>query len=171
MESLESRSFYVAPFAMDGEFLGVGEWRLADLSVKWLEFVGEVLHAGGSAFNKPLPSPFELVSLRFTSVQETALASFVFDGRPVASSLYLSGGSMVVEHELTRSFVNSMRAVDLVRQSQLTPEPFKEIFSISQRPIHIVISWPTESEEVGGTICELNSHFAAAFLLNKKLAR
>jgi len=161
-QSPTNKTYYVAPFVFNGEFLGVAEWNVSDLSVRWLGFARELLCASGSSFKCSLPDPFERVSLKFTSTQGAALVNFELDGMPAASSVYLRGDNMVTELEVLQMFVKSMRGVEAVRRTQATSEPFNEIFSVTERPLHIVIPWPTD-EKNDSIIRELNNHFAVAF--------
>ena len=159
-----SHTFHAAPFAFNGESLGVGAWQLSALSARWLDFAREVLRAGGASFNNTLPPPFQRVGLCFTSVRGAALATFSLDGVPVASSAYLRGGDAVAERQLLEMFVDSIRRVDVVRESQTTSQPFAEAFGISERPLHVVVAWGRSVEEDAEMIAQLGTHFAGAFL-------
>lgn len=161
--------FHAAPFAFDGELLGVGAWQVSGLSPRWIEFAREVLRAGGSAFHGPLPSPFERIGLRFTSASGAALATFSLDGVPVASSAYLRGDDLTAERQLLAMFVESVRRVDIVRKSQRTSQPFVEAFSIAERPLHVAIAWGVSEGDDASMIAELGTHFAAAFLYGREI--
>ena len=163
MPKSEYQSFYAAPFAIDGELLGVGAWQLSALSPRWLTFAREVLKSAGAQFNGCLPPPFERVALRYTSAGEAALATFCIGAVPVASSAYLRGGDTVAERQLLEMFVGSARRSEVVRQCQKTREPFAEVFSISERPLHTVIAWGTQGSDAD-IISQLGNHFAGAFL-------
>jgi len=52
-------SFFSAPFTVDGELMGVGEWRVSDLSPRWLRFCEDLL-SQREAFQTPLPGPLAL---------------------------------------------------------------------------------------------------------------
>ena len=62
-------------------------------------------------------------------------------------------------------FVESVRRVEIVRKSQKTSQPFVEAFSISERPLHVVIAWGVSQDDDNNMIAELGTHFAAAALL------
>jgi len=167
MSKAIAQVFHAAPFAFDGELLGVGAWQVSALSPRWVEFGREVLRTGGSAFHGPLPSPFERVGLCFTSVSGPALATFSLDGVPVASSAYLRGDDLTAERQLLEMFLESVRRVDIVRKTQRTSQPFVEVFSIAERPLHVVISWGVSEGDDGSMIAELGTHFAAAFFYGR----
>lgn len=158
------QTFHVAPFAFNGELQGIGAWQISALSNRWLDFARDVLRVGGASFASLLPAPFERVGLRFTSARGAALATFSLDAMVVASSAYLRGADTAAERELLAMFVESLRRVDAVRQSQAVSEPFAEVFGFSERPLHIVVAWGSSSEEDGEMIAQLGTHFAGAFL-------
>ncbi len=158
------RIYYAAPFAVDGELLGVGAWRLSSLSPRWLEFCRKLLQSAGTAFDDSLPAPFERVGLKFTASRGAALATFSIESIPVASSAYLRGQEPAVEQQLLKMFVESARNVGVVRQCQKTLQPFAEVFKLSERPLHVVIAWGGARESDAGVIVELGNHFAAAYL-------
>ena len=167
MTHAPSQVFYAAPFAFDGELAGVGPWQMSALSPRWLGFSREVLGAGGAAFQRLLPPPFERVGLRFTSSGGAGFATFSLDGAPVASSAYLRGDDLVAERQLLEMFVDSVRRVDAVRASQTSSQQFAEVFSISERPLHVVVAWGSLSEQDSEMIAQLGTHFAGAFLYGR----
>ena len=167
MSQTATPRFYVAPFAFDGELQGIGAWQMSALSNRWLDFGRDILRSGGASFGGLLPPPFEHVGLRFTSAHGAALATFSLGGVPVASSAYLRGEDAVAERELLEMFVDSLRRVDAVRQSQTTSQPFAEVFGISERPLHVVVAWGASSEEDSQMIAQLGTHFAGAFLYGR----
>ena len=162
-----TQTFHVAPFAFNGEPQGIGAWQMSALSNRWLDFGRDVLCAGGASFSSLLPAPFERVGLRFTSARGAALATFSLDGALIASSAYLRGDDIAAERELLAMFVESLRRVDAVRQTQTTSQPFAEVFGISERPLHVVVAWGSSSVEDGEMIAQLGTHFAGAFLYGR----
>jgi hypothetical protein len=159
------QTFHVAPFAFNGELQGIGGWQMSALSKRWLDFGRHILRAG--SFSGLLPAPFERVGLRFTSARGAALATFSLDGVLVASSAYLRGDDVVAERELLEKFVESLRRVDAVRQSQGASQPFAEIFGILERPLHVVVAWGSSPGEDSEMIAQLGTHFAGAFLYGR----
>ena len=158
-----TQTFY-APFAIDGALLGIGAWQVSALSARWLEFSREVLRSGGPVFDRYLPVPFDRVRLRFSSVPGVALATFSIGATPAASSAFLRGTHSTAERELLQMFVESARRVKIVQRASARPEPFAKAFTISERPLHVVIAWGTEQDDDAQTVSELSTHFAAAFL-------
>jgi hypothetical protein len=140
---------------------------MSALSPRWLGFSREVLGAGGSTFQCLLPPPFDRVGLRFTSSRSAGLATFLLDGAPVASSAYLRGEDLVADRQLLEMFVDSVRRVEVVQASQTSPQPFAEVFSISERPLHVVVAWGSSPEHDLEMIAQLGNHFAGAFLYGR----
>lgn len=162
-----TQTFHVAPFAFNGESQGIGAWQMSALSNRWLDFGRDVLRVGGASFSSLLPPPFERVGLRFTSAGGAALATFSLDGAVVASSAYLRGDDIIAERELLEMFVESLRRVDTVRQTQTRSQPFAEVFGILERPLHVVVAWGSSSIEDGEMIAQLGTHFAGGFLYGR----
>jgi len=167
MTQSASQAFHVAPFAFNGELQGVGAWQMSALSKRWLDFGRDVLRAGGLSFSSLLPAPFERVGLRFTSASGAALATFSLDGAVVVSSAYLRGDDIAAERELLEMFVQSLRRVDAVRQTQTTSQPFAEVFGISERPLYVVVAWGLSPGEDSEMVAQLGTHFAGAFLYGR----
>jgi hypothetical protein len=166
MTQSASQTFYVAPFAFNGELQGIGAWHMSALSKRWLDFGREILRSRGASFNSLLPAPFERVGLRFTSAQGAALATFSLDGALVASSAFLRGDEAVAERELLKMFVASLQRMDAVRQSQTASQPFSEVFGISERPLHVVVAWGSPEED-SQMVAQLGTHLAGAFLYGR----
>lgn len=164
--TIPRQTFYVAPFSCDGDLLGFVEWDVATLSDRWLSFCRGLLSTHGPNFTATLPGPLHRVGLRFTSAQGAALATFSFDGVPVASSALLRGEAPAVERELLTMFVQSARRLDIVRSSQKCSEPFTEVFGIHNRPLHTVIAFGGSDD--ANIIPELGNHLAGAFLHTKR---
>jgi hypothetical protein len=158
--------FFAAPFAIDGESMGVGEWRLADLSPRWLEFCRQLLASGGEALRKTLPAPFDRVAVRFTAAGAAALGTFHVGDQLVASAAYLRGDDPSPEQELLAMFVQSLRRTAAVQQSRAGAEPFGAVFGLTQRPLHVVVPWgtPAVTEEDEEVVQQLGTHLAGAFL-------
>ncbi len=158
---MNGQLFYAAPFAVDGEFFGVAQWDIADLSPRWLEACHVLLRNREPNFTSPLPPPLQSVELRFTSARGAALATYSSTGVPFASSALLRGEDAAAEQQLLSLFVHSARGLHIVRASQKTPEPFAEIFAVAERPLHAVIVFG--SADHGEAAAEFSTHLAAAF--------
>jgi hypothetical protein len=72
----ELTSFFVAPFAIDGEPEGVGRWELDKLSPKWLAMCDQYLELHGTSFDLPWPDGLSHIRTKFTSASGTALVNF-----------------------------------------------------------------------------------------------
>jgi len=158
-------SFFAAPFAVDGELMGVAEWHVSDLSPRWLRFCEDLL-SQREAFKTPLPGPLAHLELRFTSAQGAALATFLASGQLVVSAAYLRGDNPDAEQELLSMFVESLRRSAFVQCSQAGQEPFGAVFGLNQRPLHVVVAWanPRVADNDEELVRELGNHLAAAFL-------
>jgi hypothetical protein len=158
--------FYSAPFASDGELVGVGQWRLADLSPRWLEFCRQLLVSQGGRFRTALPGPLNRLQLSFTSAEGVALVTFSVAGQIAASAVYLRGENPAAEQEMLAMFVESVRRTAVVQQGQAGREPFQAAFGLTERPLHVVVAWgnPAVNDEDSGLVTELGNHMAAAFL-------
>lgn len=165
-DASDKAGFFVAPFAIDGELMGVGEWRLADLSPRWLEFSRQLRACGGDSFRTTLPAPLDRLAVRFTSAGGAALATFQVGGKLVASAAYLRGDNAGAEQQLLGLFVESLRRVAVVQQARAGAEPFGAVFGLTQRPLHVVVAWgtPDVAEEDEEAVQELGTHLAGAFL-------
>lgn len=161
-----SGMFYAAPFASDGELVGIGQWRLADLSPRWLEFCRQLLAEQGERFRTALPGPLSRLQLSCTSAEGAALVTFSVGAQIAASALYLRGENPDAEQEVLAMFVESLRRTAIVQQSQAGREPFQTAFALKERPLHVVVAWgnPAVNEEDSGLVTELGNHMAAAFL-------
>lgn len=161
-------SFFVAPFGIDGEFVGIGEWNLSQLSSEWLQFCADLL-SEGDVFQTILPKPLNRFELKFTSEDGAAMATFSADGQIVASALYLRGDDRRSELDVLRMFVESLRRTKIVQSSQSCNKPFESVFTLSQRPLHIVVPWanPLVSSQDQDLVKELGNHIGGAFLCLK----
>ena len=88
----QTPDYFIAPFAADGELIGVAGRSLSELSPRWLDFCHELLAAQGDTFRcqVPLP-PLHHVTLQVTSGNGTALVSFAAHDQPVSSAVALTG--------------------------------------------------------------------------------
>jgi hypothetical protein len=158
--------FYAAAFAPDGDLVGVGKWRLADLSPRWLEFCRQFLAQRGERFRTALPGPLHRLELTLTSAEGAALATFGVAGQIAASAVYLRGENPSAEQQVLVMFAESLRRTAIAQRCQLGAAPFQAALGLSERPLHVVVAWgnPSVSEEDYGLVTELGNHMAAAFL-------
>ena len=158
--------FFVAPFANAGELVGVGAWELSALSPEWLGLCERMLRELGPTFHVALEGPLSHLEIKLTSAGGAGLGTFYAHGHIVISTAYLRGLETHSEDEMLQMFVSSLRRVELVQRFRTDESPFGEIFSVSERPLHVVVAWgnPNVSEEDERLIEELSNHFAGAFL-------
>jgi hypothetical protein len=159
-------SFFAAPFAVDGELLGIGSWRASDLSPRWLRVCERLLAEGGHAFRSALGPELPHLEVQFTSANGAGIGTFFAGGAIGISAAYLRGQDAGTEREVLEMFVRSLRATPLVQQAKATDLPFEGVFQLRERPLHVVVPWgnPTMSEQDEEIIGELSNHFAAAYL-------
>src|SRR5688572_4005152 len=159
--------YFVAPFAPDGELIGVAGRALAELSPKWLGFCHEMLASNGAAFRCPIPlSPLQHITLQVTAGSGTALVSLLVNDQPASSAVALTGQESAAESEVLKMFVASMRRVPLVQQAATTSKPFEAVFGLAERPLYIVIPWanPRISDADRELVQQLENHLAGALL-------
>jgi hypothetical protein len=163
---MSSGTFYAAPFAVDGEPIGIGSWSVSDLSPDRLKVCERMLAEGGSVFRSPFASPLSHLEVRFTSANGAAMATFFANGKVAVSAAYLRGEDPAIEQEVLEMFVTSLKNVDLVKRAKASQSPFQGVFLVRERPLHVVVPWgnPDVSEEDDDVIGEVSNHFAAAYL-------
>ena len=134
--------YFVAPFAPDGEPIGVAGRLLSELSPKWLGFCHELLASKGEAFRCAIPlPPLQHITLQVTAGSGTALVSFLVNDQPASSAVALTGQDPAAEADVLRMFVDSMRRVPLVQQTAATGKPFESLFTLAVRPVYVVVLW------------------------------
>ncbi|MFS2205191.1 hypothetical protein [Variovorax sp. Varisp36] len=171
-EPFIATSFFVAAFGIDGEFVGIKKESLDSLSDKWIYICRDYLRHYGEDFDVPWSGNLSHIRTKFTSEAGAALATFSVDGK-IASSIALSTGfSKEAELLVLKMFANSLRRIEIVKNSAKSSEPFEEIFSIDDRPLMILVQWadPEISEQDLHLIRELSLHFAAAYLMQDRPA-
>jgi hypothetical protein len=158
--------FYAAPFTSGGELVGIKQWRIADLSPRWLEFCRQCLAEQGASFRTALPGTLNRLQVSFTSAEGAALVTFTAGGQIAASAAYLRGENPTAERELLAMFVESLRRTPIVQKSQSGYEPFQAALGLKERPLHVVVAWgnPAVDVEDSRLVTELGNHMAAAFL-------
>ncbi|WP_267123466.1 hypothetical protein [Xanthomonas sacchari] len=170
MKLSDKNSFCVAAFSADGSLVGTHQWEISSLSSRWLDVCIEYLDHHGTSFNAPWSGSLAHISTQFTSSEGVALVTFSSNGRPEASILLASGKSKEADLSVMKLFINSLVGVEFVQNSANIEEPFREMLSISERPLMVVVAWGDEGKDsqVYTVIRELSLHLAAAyFLINK----
>ena len=162
--------FFVAPFALDGEFLGIGSLEVSGFSPKWLAICESILRQHGPLFRISMGQMLTYLEIELTSANGVGLSTFYAKGEAVISAAYLSGRDAEAERTVSRMFVDSLRSIPIIQQAKGSERPFESVFMIPERPLHVVVVWtnPNVSPEDFQLLQELSSHFAAAFLFCEK---
>ena len=162
--------FYIAPFAIDGEQLGLAYWEMATLSGEWLASCEKHLQQHGLCFDAPWSGNLSHIETKFTAASGVALATFRADGKIAASVLLASGRVPASESEVMDSFVQSLRKVRIASAAAASPEPFQKALAIAERPLMIVVPWPDDaiSDENHELVQELAIHMAGSFFAQRE---
>lgn len=164
-----SEAFFAAPFAVDGELVGIGRWEVAALSLEWLLVCEEMIRNNGACFRASFGQMLSHIEVKLTSASGPGLGMFYAHSRLILSTAYLSGYDPAAEQKVVGMFIESLRRVDLVHHAKATNQPFAAMATIAERPLHVVIPWPVEdvSEPDQELVRELANHFAAAYLCRR----
>jgi len=164
-----NKSMFVAPFAFNGELMGIGKCEVSELSLKWLDICRAILNDHGPVFRVSLGDSLSHLEIKLTSANGAGLGIFYAHSEIELSTAYLSGDDPKSENDILSMFVSSLRKSNVVQNSQINSLPFEEVFSVKERPLHIVVVWanPKISDEDQELIQELSSHFAGAFLCQR----
>ena len=159
-------SYHVAAFAADGSLVGVGSWDRAALSAKWLAVGGALVQAAIRSGRAAVPiEQLNHLALHVSQVSGVMLATYYAHDTLAASTLLLPGKALEIEAELIGMFVRSLRSTEAVTRLQ-TVEPFAALFSLAERPLHVVVPWAhaAVSEDDHQLIQQLSTHVAGAVL-------
>jgi hypothetical protein len=159
-----SAYFCVAAFTPDGELVGTGMRKLAELSPKWLSVCQALLDANGSVFRISPGQTLSHIELKLTSADGAGLGAFFVHGHLATSTAYFRGAVPEAEAEVQRMFLASLRPSK--RLGAPSGTPFEALLGIPERPLHVVIPWanPRVSDEDYSLLRELSDHFAGVFL-------
>jgi hypothetical protein len=159
--------FYVAPFVIDGSPQGIGFWKLAGLSRRWLALCDRQLQeqASDPSLDGSLGGPLSHLTMRFTAEAGAALATFRVRGRVASSLALVSGASRRAERKVLSLFVESLRRLAAVRATAASAAPFEDVLAIQERPLVIVVPWPVPeiTDQDHELVRELALHTAGAF--------
>lgn len=154
----------MAPFACDGELLGVGSWSSGNLSTDWLTRCAAL-----SEFEHPntihLAQPYNDFSVCSTVVDGVALATFRYRDTIAASAVISNGQDRLTETDIFRMFLDSIRNVELVRLAE-TNRGFDTLWSIQERPLMVVVPWPIHemTDSDSEVVTQFSIHFAASLI-------
>ena len=162
---MATESFTVMPFASDGDPLGSRWWTESELSAKWRTICLDFLSTHGSTFHAHWTGNLGHISTRVTSAQGAGIATFSAHDKLACSMLLLTGKSEMVETHLSDMFIESLRGIELVRMTKRDSHPFETIRTCSERPLMVVVVWPTDqiSQRNRDLVKELSLHLASEF--------
>lgn len=165
MAASPESGFYVAPFAIDGEHIGLEFRSTAALSSKWLRIARDFLCTHGAVFDTCWGGGLAHIRTKFTSAAGAALATFFVRGEIAASLVLLSGKGPEAEREVLEMFVTSLRKTIWAQASTSVSQPFSELLSMKERPLLAVVVWPESalSDLDHEVIRDLSVHLAGAF--------
>jgi len=151
---------------MDGSLVGTGSRQRAALSPKWLAIADDLVRSA-TQFGRAALSIKSLdhLALKLTRVRGASLATYYAHGVTAASTLMLRGDDPHAEADLMQMFVDSLRASPRVA-SLGHPNPFSELFSLKERPLHVVVPWVQHEidEDDVSLVQELSAHVAGTVL-------
>jgi hypothetical protein len=161
-------TYFIAPFDVRGELVGLTTRQLSDLAPDWLEFWKQLIGTHGATFqvNLPIP-PLQHIAVKLTSTEGAALITFTVRGTPASSAIALSGLNAAAESEILGMWVESLKRVRLVQQAARSETtPFQSAFGLTERPLYLVVSWPLPqiADSDQELVQELQTHLAAALL-------
>lgn len=164
-------SFTIAAFDPSGLLVGTSSREHSDLSEKWVAIASAYLAKNGESFKADWDGPLAHLKTQFTSSDGVALVSFCSYGISVASLALLCGANSDTELSVLKMFVNSLRKVEVVKESAANKEPFGGVFQLTARPLMIVVPWGDArvSAQDDELVQELALHLSAAFFQNYQL--
>lgn len=169
-DSSKSRSregFWIAPFALDGELLGVGEWRFDALSKHWIGVCTSLIDHYGLIFDEHLQGPLSHLRIKCTGIESAAMVVLYAHGAPAASFAVVTGAAPAVDAHVLAMFTESIRSSTQQFQVSNIEEPFGAMMSMAQRPLMVVVPWPQShiAEQDHELVKEIGWHLATALIL------
>ncbi|HUP79753.1 MAG TPA: hypothetical protein VM260_14465 [Pirellula sp.] len=155
--------FFVAPFDLDGESVGVGSWQISMLSPNWLGLCAEQLRSnkGELSWGERLPG----IKVKLTCASGAAIGTVCVNDQVASSLLLLSGQSVSAESVLAQMFVESLRRTMHSRAHPSAKTLFEGVLNLKERPLLIVVPWPEAGifADEHEMVRELGLHLAGAF--------
>lgn len=160
--------FWIAPFALDGELVGVGEWWIDDISAHWINVCASLVQHYGPVFDEYLQGPLSHIRIRCTAGDGGAMVDLCVHDLMAASFVVVVGTAPVAEGQMLAMFAESLRSSTLLYRIGGSKEAFHEVITLPQRPIAIIVPWPQSSisEQDHELVTELARHLVAALVLN-----
>ena len=158
--------FWIAPFALDGELLGVGEWQFDALSKHWIGVCTSLIDHYGPVFDEHLQGPLSHLRIKCTAAQSGAMVVLYAHGATVASFAVATGAVPAVDTQVLAMFAESIRSSTRQFQVSNIEEPFGAMTSMVERPLMVVVPWPQShiSEQDHELVREIGWHLAAALI-------
>jgi hypothetical protein len=164
--SMQRRNgFFILPFGIDGEPVGMNFWEYSSLSAEWLEICARQVETPGAAPKVEWKGNLSHIRTDIVRAAGTALITFLVGERVAASALLMSGCSASAEETFARLFVESLNRVNIVAAASSSPKPFEGVLAAKERPLMAVVAWPDETirELDRDLVRELGLHLAGAF--------
>lgn len=157
--------FHVAAFALDGRLEGISHCVPGELSEQWLGAADGILRRGGEIFDYSWPEELAHIRTKFSSVQGSAIATFLVHGEIAASIFLTHGKDSPAEGQIMAIFAKSLADSDPVKELAGDSKPFERIQEIEERPLMVVVPWMSEGveERDHALVRELAIHLAAAY--------
>ncbi|MBN8810943.1 MAG: hypothetical protein J0I39_06535 [Sphingomonas sp.] len=158
--------FSIAAFSAFGHFEGVREQEYQNLSAKWTSLCQELFLEFGGVFDYTWSGNLSHIRTKFTSDQGVGICTIFVNDRTASSILLMNGENVSVEKDVSKIFIRSLHTPLLNTPEGRAENGFSEIESISDRPLMIVVPFPsneisTQNHEI---VRELGWHMAAAYL-------
>jgi len=165
-KSRSGDGFWIAPFALDGELLGVGEWRFDALSKHWISVCTSLIDHYGPVFDECLQGPLGHLRIKCTAAESAAMVVIYAHGAPASSFAVATGAIPAMDTRVLAMFAESIRSSTRQFQVSNIGEPFEAMTSVAQRPLMVVVPWPQShiAEQDHELVREIGWHFAAALI-------
>ncbi|HEX7693539.1 MAG TPA: hypothetical protein VF409_03560, partial [Sphingomonas sp.] len=102
-----SDRFWIAPFALDGELIGVGERSFSDLSQHWIGVCESLIDHHGPVFDQPLQGPLRHLRIKCTAAGSVAMVVLYAHEVPVTSFAVVTGAAPSEEAEALTMFTEA----------------------------------------------------------------
>lgn len=158
--------FYIAAFAFDGEQAGESFWEFSEFQSNALDTYTAYLNNHGAVFDAYWGVEPGSLRTKFTSASGAAIATNYCRDQLVSSFLLLSGQSPSAELTLVKMFIDSVARTSVSLQAAASPTPFTSIAKNKNRPLFVVVTWPTSdvSETEQASVRNIGLHLGAAFI-------
>jgi hypothetical protein len=156
-------TFTSAIYLLNGEFVGKGDWHLANMSERWLKVCGDLLGSYGPVFTHNMGSTLSRFDIQLTA----GVAHFRCGGELVLSAVYLPGVRPTADAGALSVFAKQILNSPAFAAACSDPSAFSSHLSTHvERPLAINFLWATPGvdEDDQGALVELAHHLAAEYL-------